>query len=894
MSTTTSPNPTTISTPDRRLRVFVSSTLQELADERRAVRQAITAQRLTPVMFELGARPHAPRDLYRAYLAQSDVFVGIYARSYGWVAPDEEVSGLEDEYLLSGDRPKLIYVKTVGDRDPRLQQLLDRVKSDDRASYQRFSTAEELVELLGDDLAVLLTERFAGSGPAAADALRPGRLPVPPTPVVGRQTEVHHLVELLRDPTVHLVSLVGPGGMGKTRVALEAATAYRAGDGGPADENVWFVDLTPIEDPALVVELVASAFGVRPEGDADLLDLLVARLAGHRALLVLDNFEQVVGAAPQLGRLLAGCPELTVLVTTRTLLGLRGEHAVPLAPLSTPLVSEEQDLAAVQRYAAVQLFVDRVRQVRPGFVLTGQNTVAVVELCRLLDGIPLALELAAAQLRILSPAALLGRLRASLSRSLDLDGDLVDTPARQRTLRATLEWSHSLLGPAERALLARLSVFAHTWTLEAAEAVGVVTAEAGPDLDATDTLSSLVGQSLVTLDDSDADELRFSMLATVRGYARERLAESGEQAATGARLTAYLRSFAEVAGAGLTGPDNRRWAGLVDAQLEDLRTALQRGVDGDDAETTIRIAAPLFTYWWNRGLLAPMRTAAEQAAVLPSAAALPPDASALLLWARGMFRISSGLLTEADPLLQTLLDRTDPPAPPRLHAFALAGLGLTRVGAPIEERRALLAESVATLRALGDGWGLAFSLSVAGQLALQAGEPATATAMHTEALAVARSINQDHLQAQLLDLLGLDAMTQGDLVGARRTFVDAADLHRRLADAEGSANCLDGFAAVALAQGRPDVAARLIGASAHARELAGVSVWPGLQALAAALAHGVRSALGDDGDRQGRSWGASLPVTQALAYAVQATEAGVPEAGVPETGAAPAEVVAVP
>lgn len=702
-----------ISTPDRRLRVFVSSTLQELAEERGAVRRAITAQRLTPVMFELGARPHAPRDLYRAYLDQSDVFVGIYARSYGWVAPGEEVSGLEDEYLLAGDRPRLIYVKTVADREPRLQALLDRVKRDDRASYQRFSTAEELA------------------------------------------------------------------------------------------------------------------------------------------------------------RLLAACPDLTVLVTSRTVLGLRGEHTVPLAPLATPLAGAAPDPADVDRYAAVQLFVDRVRQVRPGFALTAANATAVAELCRLLDGIPLALELAAAQLRILTPAALLGRLRDRLSRSLDLDGDLLDTPARQRTLRATLEWSHSLLGSAERSLLARLSVFSHTWTLAAAEAVGVV----DDDLDAMDTLSSLVGQSLVTLDDTDPDELRFSMLATVRGYARERLVESGEQATTTVRLTAWLRSFAEVAGAGLTGPDNRRWAALVDAQLEDLRAALQHAADGDDAETVIRLAAPLFTYWWNRGLLVPMKAAAEQAAALPSAGRLPPDASALLLWARGMFRISSGRFDEAEPLLDTLLARTGPAAPPRLRAFALAGLGLSRVGAPVEQRRALLAESVTTLRELGDPWGLAFSLSVGGQLALQAGDPAAATAMHEEALAVARAGHQDHLQAQLLDLLGLDAMSQGRLVGARRSFVDGADLHRRLADAEGSANCLDGFAAVALAQARPEVAARLLGASAHARELAGVTVWPGLQPLAAMLDHGVRTALGAEADRQGRAWGATVSVTQALAYAVQATEA---------------------
>ncbi|HZB51285.1 MAG TPA: DUF4062 domain-containing protein, partial [Mycobacteriales bacterium] len=277
-----------ISTPDRRVRVFVSSTLQELADERQAVRAAITRLRLTPVMFELGARPHPPRELYRAYLAQSDVFVGIYWRRYGWVAPGEAVSGLEDEYLLSGDRPKLIYVKSAADREPRLEELLARVQADDRAAYKPFDGPDELADLLADDLAVLLTERFTRPVRAAPGGLRSARLPVPPTAIVGREAEAAALEELLADPDVRLVTLVGPGGIGKTRLALAVATELAAPTARPGGfDGVWFVDLAPVTDPEQVPGAIAAALGVRPEGTAPLLDLLADRLQGRRVLLVL-------------------------------------------------------------------------------------------------------------------------------------------------------------------------------------------------------------------------------------------------------------------------------------------------------------------------------------------------------------------------------------------------------------------------------------------------------------------------------------------------------------------------------------------------------------------------------------------------------------------------------
>jgi predicted ATPase len=838
-------------TPDRRVRVFVSSTLQELAPERQAAREAVTRLRLTPVMFELGARPHPPRELYRAYLAQSDVFVGIYWRRYGWVAPGEAVSGLEDEYLLSGDRPKLIYVKAAGDREPRLDALLHRVQSDDRAAYKPFERPEELADLIADDLAVLLTERFAAPVPADSPGLRPAHLPVPPTGLLGRDGELAEVDALLDRPGVRLVTLVGPGGIGKTRLALEVAGRRAA-----AGTAVWFVDLAPVADPAQVPGAIAAALGIRPEGSGPVLDLLADRLRDRPVLLVLDNFEQVLPAAPGIATLLAACPSVQLLVTSRTALQLRAEHELPLAPLPAG--------------PAVELLVERARDVRPGYEPDPAGRAALGELARRLDGIPLALELAAARLRLLPPDRLLRRLADRLDRaggSLDLGSGPVDLPDRQRTLRATIEWSYDLLAPAERRLLDRLSVFTGSFTLAAAEAVADLP---GPQLE--ETLSSLVAQSMVGPSGEDEDgDPRFGMLGAVRAYARERLDADGDRVATLGRLTGWLRRFAGAAGPELTGPDNRLWARRVDGELDDLRSMMRWAVAADDAETVVRLAAPLFPYWWSRGLLAPMRELADEAAGLPSAAGLPADAAALLLWAQGMLRIAVGDAAAATPYLAQLRDAAGTSGDRRLRAHALTGLGLAEAAPGVDTDVRQLDEAVATFRELGDDWGLAFALSARGQLALAAGDAVTATRLHTDALAAADRIDSEHLRAQVLDLLGADTAATGDLAGARDRFADAARVHAALLDQEGSAYCLDGFAGLALLGGRAELAAELQGAAAHARAVVGVAVWPGMRPLADALAAAVDAALGPDAAAQVRARGAQRRIPDALDWARAAT-----------------------
>jgi hypothetical protein len=448
----------------------VSSTLGELAGERRAVSRAVSALRLTSVLFEAGARPYPPAEVYRAYLAQADVFIGVYWQQYGQLVPGAQISGLEEEFDLSGGLPRLLYVKgPAPDREPRLADLLARIRDGASASYRHFRTAGELGRLVRDDLAVLLSERFAvAAGPAAAaapaGARGPRPLPVSATSLLGRERAIDEITGLVGRDGVRLLTLTGPGGVGKTRLAVAVGERLRDRFGA----GTAFVPLEAVADPALVLAAMGRAAGTDLAGTGAPVEALAETFGDGAWLLILDNLEQVVQVARDLAELLARCPGVAMLATSRTVLGLRAEREYPVPPLPLPADPGSASAAEVAAWPAVALFVDRARAVRPGFALTEGNAAAVAEICRRLEGLPPAIELAAARTRLLDPAALLDRLAASLDA---LGTGAVDLPERQRTLRATVEWSISLLDGAERSLLEVTAVFAGGWTIRAAAQV---------------------------------------------------------------------------------------------------------------------------------------------------------------------------------------------------------------------------------------------------------------------------------------------------------------------------------------------------------------------------------------------------------------------------------------
>jgi predicted ATPase len=849
-----------IRTPDRRLRVFVSSTLGELAEERRAVSRAVSALRLTPVMFEVGARPYPPAEVYRAYLAQSDVFIGLYWQRYGQAVPGAQVSGLEEEFQLSGGLPRLLYVKAPApDREPRLADLLARIREDASASYRSFRTPTELGRLVRDDLAVLLSERFAaaasgGAGGAApsAGARDPRPLPVSTTSLLGREQAVGEVAELVERPGVRLVTLTGPGGVGKTRLAVAVGERLRDRFGA----GTVFVPLEAVTDSGLVLAAVGRAARADLARVGSSVEALAETFGDGAWLLILDNLEQVVQVARDLGELLARCPGLAIVATSRTVLGLRGEREYPVAPLPLPLPTgpAPESLADIEASPAVALFVDRARAVRPRFALTEGNAVAVAEICRRLEGLPLAIELAAARIRLLDPPALLDRLVSSLDA---LGTGAVDLPERQRTLRATVEWSVGLLEDPERSLLEVAAVFTGGWTIEAMAQV------AGLDEDRALELSeALARHSLVYLDSTELGS-RARMLETIREFVAERLATRPDAAEVGRRHAGYYRVLAERADRPLRSPGESEWLERLRAEAGNLAAAV-RWYLAHDPGPLPHLFRVLWLFWTQEDLEREAWSWAEQ--LLPAVGTLDPQARAELAWAAAVLAVDVGDDAAAlaarqrlAPLLAGISDRF-------LHAVAqLAMAWILPIAGDFD---GALREAAVSLEELRSQDELVFT----GMAAFTAGSVEMALGRYDDALRhlhemrdLAERVGGDSFAAGSLVQLGILAVLRGSLNEARALLDEALDLSLAGRSTPVVTLCLAGYAQLAFADGDPDRAALLEGAAEGLRRRVGLPAWPHLRRVEADLVARVRQRLGDSRFDQAFSAGSGLTQRDAVA-----------------------------
>jgi predicted ATPase/class 3 adenylate cyclase len=563
--------------------------------------------------------------------------------------------------------------------------------------------------------------------------IRRTNLPVPPTPLIGRKRVLTEIVAMLRNSNVRLVTLTGPGGTGKTRLSLQAAAELL----DDFAHGVYFVDLSPIQDADLVDASIAETLEVATVGDQPLRERLKDYLREKQLLLLLDNFEQVLEAAPLVAALLAVAPHLRVLVTSRVVLRLSGEQEFPVPPLSLPDPKHVPPLQQLTQYEAVRLFAERARAVKPDFATTDENARAVSEICYRLDGLPLAIELAAARSKVLPPDAILARLSNVLRL---LSGGARDLPVRQQTLRNTIDWSYRLLTVREQVLFARLGVFVGGWTLEAAEAICIVDDDL---IDPLDVLQTLADHSLIRQDTGHAGALRYRMLETIREYAREQLEVTGEIAELQQRHARYYAALAEAAEPRLRTAEQWRWLGRLDDEHDNIRAALDWCIESGDIATGLRLGGSLWQFW-------AMREHVHE----------------------GRARLTS---------LLSLAERSGEPVD-RARAQALLALSiLIGQGGERPASRPLLEQSIAGFRTVGDRWGLALALSALSELAFEDHDNAAMQMLHEESQALLEAIGDPWGRAYALVRQDAVAAAQGN-PAARRVGLEGVRQLRALGD----------------------------------------------------------------------------------------------------------------
>jgi len=714
-------------------------------------------------------------------------------------------------------------------------------------------------------VALASQEGLLEAQPAPLDATvtkRKYNLPAQVTSFVGREQEVKEVKRLLE--TARLLTLTGPGGVGKTRLATTAAAELTQADG--FEDGIYFVDLAPVSQPERVGQAIVEALGVMAVAGLPILMALKNRLGDKKSLLLLDNFEHLPEAAPLVGDLLSAAPDLRFLVTSREALNLYGEQEYPVPPLGLPDLNDAASPSALTDNEAVALFIQRAQAVKPDFSLTDEDALSVAEICVRLDGLPLAIELAAAQVKLFSPPALLIQLESRFTALKDGPSGL---PERQRTLRGAIDWSYELLDNAEKTLFARLSVFQGGRTIEAVEAVCCHNLP----IDVLDGLASLFNKNLLRQEGGPEGEPRFTMLETIHEYARERLQESGEVEDIQRQHAEYFTVLAERAEPHTRGgPEQMRWLRRLEAEHENLRAMYRWSMEGGVIELGLRLVGALGYFWWRQGHHAEGRQWTERALEVMEGAPTAVRASVFSTAGRVAFYLndsamSKRVLGEAQALYRELGDQ-------REIGWTLVHLTMLSIGRRDEYKDALAfaEEGLALLREADDKAGILQAHTNLGELARLQGDLPRAKEAYEESLSVAREIGDRLREAIVLINLGLTAQQEGDAERAQALFKQILTLALEMRHLVLKVDTLAYLAGAAGALGQFKHAARIFGAAEALYKTHGFNLQAGDIPEFERGRASVREQLDEDTFNALWTEGQAMNLEEAIAYALEEPE----------------------